>query len=187
MRALWSGLTRPLSGRSTRSLLTMSLVVVVVVASTLAVFLFRERRNLDSFQAASSPSPTNSCQIGHWCDLPPHSDASPGGGRIKVSQVGAQSDTSALGWLTVRMDVCAGSTAYANLKSRLIFLTANAAGAVVGPAPIATGLPTGASLAPGHCRQFQESFANSAELAPVYLDGFFGSDTVYRWRLATTG
>jgi len=164
----------------------VSLVAVVVVGCALAVFIFREQRNWDSFRAASSPPPTLNCQISHWCNLPPHSDASPGGGRIKVSEVGAQSDANAPGRIPVTIDVCAGSMAYARLKGRLTFLTANAAGTVVGPAPVVTGLPNGVSLAPGQCRQFQESFANSADLAPVYLDGFLGSNTVYQWRLATT-
>ena len=185
MSTVWSRLTRPLSGRTTRSLLTVSLVAIVVVGSALADFLVREQRNRESLPAASSPPPTINCPIGHWCALPAHSDASPGGGRIRVSPVGAPADAGAPGRLVVTMDVCAGSRAYTKLNSRLIFLTADAAGAVVGPAPIVTGLSTGAPLAPGQCRRFQESFADSAELAPVYLDGFFGSYSVYRWRLAT--
>ncbi len=183
LSTVWSHLTRPLSGRTTRSLLAASLVAIVVVGSALAVFLVGEQRNRESFPAASSPPPTISCPIGHWCALPVHSGASPGGGHIRVSPVGAPADPGAPGRLAVTVDVCAGSRAYTNLHGRLIFLTANAAGAVVGPAPIVAGLSTGASLAPGQCRRFQESFADSPELAPVYVDGFFGSYSVYRWRL----
>ena len=82
------------------------------------------------------------------------------------------------------IDVCAGPRAYPRLKGHLIFLTADATGAASSPAPVVTGLPMGTFLSPGQCHQFQESFANTEQLAPVYLDGFFGSDTVYRWRLA---
>jgi hypothetical protein len=186
LRAVWSGFTRPLTGRAARVLLAVSLVSVLIVGCAVAVFTLREQRTWDSFLAASSPPPTITCHIGTWCRLPPRSDASPGGGSIKVSQVEMQSDTSASGRIAVTIDVCAGSIAYMRLKGRPIFLTADATGAVVGPAPIVTGLPNGASLSPGQCRQFQESFANSEELAPVYLDGFFSSETVYRWRLATS-